>query len=94
SNNKYKCLTGGVIPTGGSITLEFANVVNGPIACAANTLTTIYQSIPGWDSVNNPAQGVVGTLIESRSSFEYRRLQSVAANAHGSAPAIYGAVID
>ena len=94
SGNLYACVTGGTIPTGGSISLSFVNVVNGPIACPMNTLTLIYQSVPGWDSINNPAAGVVGQNIESTSAFEYRREQSVASNAHGSADAMYGAVID
>jgi uncharacterized phage protein gp47/JayE len=94
AGNLYYCVQGGTIPIGGSITLTFANVVNGPIACPMDSLTTIYQAVPGWDSINNPANGVPGTNIESSNAFEYRREQSVAANAHGSAAAIYGAVID
>ncbi len=94
SNNLYVCTDGGTIPSGGTITLQFQNVVNGPIPCPANSLTRIYQSIPGWDSINNSADGIDGTNVESTSSFEFRREQSVAANAHGSADAIYGAVID
>lgn len=94
SENLYTCVDGGVIPSGGTVTLPFQNVVDGPIACAAHTLTRIYQAVPGWDSIDNPADGVPGTNVESTSSYEYRREQSVAANAHGSADAIYGAVID
>ncbi len=92
SGNKYTCTSGGIIPIGGSITLAFANVVNGPIACAANTLTIIYQQIPGWDSINNPAGGVEGINTETRAEFEYRRFNSVAINAHGSPEAIYANV--
>jgi uncharacterized phage protein gp47/JayE len=94
AGNLYYCVAGGTIPVGGSLVLSFANVVTGPIACPANTLTSIYQAVPGWDRINNAAQGVVGTNVESAQAFEYRREQSVAANAHGSAQAIYGAVID
>lgn len=94
NNNLYECVLGGIIPGSGTIALDFANQVDGPIPCPANTLTRIYQAIPGWDSINNVADGVVGNDIESASSYEYRREQSVAANAHGSAAAIYGAVID
>lgn len=94
AGNLYYCVQGGTIPVGGSITLSFANVLDGPIACPANTLTQIYQAVAGWDQINNPAVGVPGTNIESAEAFEFRREQSVAANAHGSAAAIYGAVID
>jgi uncharacterized phage protein gp47/JayE len=92
SGNMYVCTQGGTIPAGGSITLSFANVVNGPIACPANTLTTIFTAVNGWESINNPAPGIVGTNVESRAAFEFRRSQSVALNAHGSLPSIYAAV--
>lgn len=94
AGNLYYCVQGGTIPVGGSLTLSFANVVTGPIACPATTLTQIYQAVPGWEQITNPAQGVLGTAIESTAAFEFRREQSIAANAHGSAQAIYGAVIN
>jgi uncharacterized phage protein gp47/JayE len=94
SGNLYLCTQAGTIPVGGSITLPFANAVVGPIACPANTLSTIYQAIPGWDTINNPADGVVGANVETAAEFRQRRDQSVALNAHGSLPSIYAAVFD
>ena len=92
SGNIYSCTTAGTIPSGGSITLPFANIVTGPIACPANTVTQIYVSIPGWESVNNSAAGTAGTNVETPAAFEYRRQQSVGLNSQGSLPAIYAAV--
>jgi uncharacterized phage protein gp47/JayE len=92
SGNIYVCTQAGVIPAGGNITLAFANMVLGPIPCPANTVTGIYQSIPGWDTVNNPSPGTPGSNVESAADFEFRRQNSVASNSHGSTPAIYGAV--
>ena len=94
SGNQYSCQETGTIPSGGSITLPFANVVDGPIPCPSDTLTIIYQSIPGWESINNSADGVVGSNVESQAAFELRREASVAANGQGSGPSIYGAVFD
>jgi len=94
AGNRYICQVGGTIPVSGSIVLPFANIANGPIACPAGTLTSIYQAVPGWDSITNAADGVLGTNVESREAFEYRREQSVALNAHGSLDAIYAAVFD
>jgi len=94
SGNVYMATEGGIIPSTGTITLPFANQVNGPTACPANTLTQIYQSIPGWDTINNPQPGVAGANVESTAAFAFRRQQSVALNATGSPPAIYGAVFD
>lgn len=94
SGNNYVCVGGGTIPIGGSITLPFACTVDGPTPCPENTLTVIYQAIPGWDSINNPADGVPGAFVESQAAFAYRRSQSVALNAHGSPDAVYAAVFD
>lgn len=94
SGNIYACTDGGIIPVGGTITLNFANVADGPIPCPANTLTIIYKAITGWDRINNAADGIVGRDVETRAEFEYRRQNSVAANAHGSKEAIYGAVFE
>lgn len=94
SGNLYVCTQAGTIPNTGNIALSFANELNGPIACPANTLTQIYQAIPGWDSINNPADGVEGANVETRAAFEFRRLNSVAKGANGSIPSIYAAVFD
>lgn len=93
SGNVYSCTQGGTIPAGGSIVLPFANNVQGPIPCPAGSLTTIYQSIPGWDSISNLTDGEEGNLVETRAAFELRRQQSVAANSLNSAQAIQGAVL-
>lgn len=94
SGNRYICTQAGVIPVSGNITLSFANVLDGPIPCPADTLNIIYRAIPGWDSINNPAPGVLGRLVETRAEFEFRRENSVALNAHGSKESIYAAVFD
>ena len=94
SGNRYVCTQAGVIPVSGNITLSFANVADGPIPCPTNTLTIIYRAIPGWDSIDNVAPGVLGRFVETRAEFEFRRENSVALNAHGSKESIYAAVFD
>lgn len=94
SGNLYICTQAGTIPVTGNITLPFANIIVGPIACPATTLSQIYQAIPGWDTITNVSDGVVGANIETDAEFRVRRDQSVALNAHGSLPAIYAAVFD
>lgn len=94
SGNIYTCTQAGTIPVSGNITLPFANTTVGPIAAPANTVNQIYQAIPGWDTVNNPADGIVGANVETAAEFRVRRDQSVALNAHGSLPSIYAAVFD
>lgn len=92
--NVWVCTAGGTIPIGGSITLPFACATTGPVACPANSVNQIYQTIPGWDSINNPAPGVLGAVVESRADFEYRRQQSVAQNSVGTIQAIVGKVLN
>lgn len=72
---------------------QFANIQPGATPCPAGTLTEIYQAIPGWLSITNPADGVIGSAVESRSAFELRRQQSVALNAVNSVNAIQAAVL-
>ena len=93
SGNIYSCTQAGTIPIGGSIVLPFENNVQGPIACPANTLTTIYGNINGWNTINNAADGVEGNVVESRYQFENRRQQSVAANSINSTQSVLGAIL-
>jgi uncharacterized phage protein gp47/JayE len=92
SGNIYAAVDGGVIPVSGTITLAFANEVNGPIPCPANTLNRIYVAIAGWDTINNPAPGIAGRDVETRAEFEARRAASVAINARGSLQSIFANV--
>lgn len=95
TNGSTYASTGDVtIGASGSVDVDFANVRTGPIPCAAGTLTQVYQAVPGWDSITNAVDGVLGNAVESRADFEYRRRNSVALNATGTPPAIYGAVFD
>lgn len=89
----YLCTDGGTIPDAGTIDLQFQAQIPGPTPCPANTLTTIYQQVPGWDTINNADDGVIGANAESRQAFETRRAESVALNSIGSLPAVLGAVL-
>lgn len=92
--NLYICTEAGTIPVSGTIDLNFACAVDGPIACPAGSLNQIYQSIPGWDTINNAGDGTVGSNVESRADFEFRRKQSVALNAVNSLQSIYANVFN
>lgn len=89
----YACAAAGSIPDGGSVTLPFAGVATGPLPCPATTLNQIYQTVFGWDTISNPADGVLGQDVESRADFETRRSASVALNAQGSLDSIRGTVL-
>lgn len=91
--NQYICTEAGTIPVEGNITLTFACLIPGPIPCPEGTLNQIYQSIPGWDSIDNASDGVLGNNVETRQAFEERRRLSVALNSIGSLPSVLGAVL-
>lgn len=93
AGNVYASTEAGTIPAGGSVAIEFAAQVYGPITCPAGAIEAIpVKIIPGWDSAANLTDGVIGRLVESRVDFEYRRRQSVALNAHGTMQSIYASV--
>lgn len=91
--NIYVCTERGTITAAGSVDLTFQCSVPGPISCAVGTLNTIYQTIFGWDTITNAADGVLGRVVETRSEFEDRRGQSVGINSMGPLGAILGAVL-
>lgn len=92
--NIYEAKATSTIPASGTVTLPFACLATGPISCPVGALSGIYQTIPGWDSVTNPAEGIPGRAQESRADFEARRAASVAINAVGMLPAIRANVLN
>jgi hypothetical protein len=90
NNNVWICQQAGSI-VGGSVTLNFASVTNGPLAGPASM--TIYQSIFGWESITPTGAAVLGTNTETAAEYETRRQNSVAANANQILDAIQGKVL-
>jgi len=91
--NLYICHEIGTILDSGSVVLEFACAVDGPVVCATGALNQVYQSIAGWDSITNLGDGILGRYVETPAEFEDRRARSVAINAIGILDAIQGAVL-
>jgi hypothetical protein len=89
----YYSLARATIGSDGTASVDFAAINTGPIACSAGSLNTIYRSVPGWDAITNPADGILGRDEETAAAFEARRAQSVAANATGILQAVKGAVL-
>ncbi len=91
TSNIYACITAGVIAASGTVTLPFANQNTGPLAVPAANAVSIYQAIPGWDSVS-VVSGVLGNVVEGSAAFELRRQSTVEGNSLGSIGSIIGAV--
>ncbi len=94
SGNTYILLGTVTIGSGSTVSSSWQNLVSGPIPCTAGTLTQVYQAIPGWDTITNAADGILGNVVESRADFEFRRQNSVATNGRGTCPSIYANVFE
>lgn len=81
------------IGSDGTASVTFVNVTTGPIECAAETLTTVYQSVSGWSGVSNSASGVLGSDEETRNAFEQRRRNMVANGGTNTVLALTGALV-
>lgn len=91
--NTYITPGGGSLGLTGSAVLTFECVLLGPIPCSKFSLNKIANLIPGWDSILNNDDGVLGRNVESRLEFETRRTISVAKNSVGTLSAIQGTVL-
>ena len=89
----YQSIDEAVIPSTGTIDVQFVNTTTGPISCATGALNQIYRAVSGWDSVTNASPGVVGVDVESRIAFETRRKQSVARNSRNQDASILSALL-
>ena len=94
SGNTYILLGTATIGSDGTVSSSWQNVTTGPIPCVLGTLTKVYQAIDGWDTITNPAAGVLGRVVESQQDFEFRRQNSVAINGRGTCPSIYANVFE
>jgi len=92
SGNPYFSTGAATIPVSGTVTVSFAAQNLGPTAVPGTNDVSIYQAIPGWDSVTCTG-GEEGSNVEGRAAFEARRAASVAVNSIGSLPSILGAVL-
>jgi hypothetical protein len=93
AGNIYSCTEAGTIGIGGTVILPFANTLTGPIPCPAGTLNAIYQVIPGWDTVTNAGDGVLGNVVQSQANFEFEREQTIEANSNTMIGSIVGNVL-
>lgn len=72
--------------------VTFQATVAGSVPAAAINDLSIYQQVPGWESVSNSAPSVPGTDTESRQAFEQRRYESVTFGGLGQASNVRAAV--
>lgn len=92
AGNLWQSTGAALFGPGGTVNVQFACQLLGPVELGIGELTKIAQTAPGWDAVTNLSPATVGNATESRTAFEIRRQESVAENAHGTPPAIRSAV--
>lgn len=90
NNNQWICQEAGTISSG-SVTLNFAATVFGPLAGPASL--SPYSSVSGWESIAPTGTTVLGNDVETAAEFEARRKNSIAANANQILDAIQGQVL-
>jgi hypothetical protein len=88
----WSALANFTFDSNGQATPQFQCQTDGPIA-VYNGQVTIYKATQGWDTCTFSGSGTPGNLVETQADFEYRRQNSVAANAQGSTIAILGSVL-
>ena len=65
----------------GVATATMSAVETGPIELLAGQLTSVVDVVPGWETVNNPADGATGRNIESDSAYRQRYFTELFRNA-------------
>jgi hypothetical protein len=90
----YACTGDITIGNNGQGSGTFAALATGPTPCPAGTLSTVITQIARWDTITNPADGIVGRDLERRADFEARRRLSVSQNAVGTLDALRGAILN
>lgn len=74
----FESITQVMIPSGGTVTVDFQSVEYGPVPALANTLTQVANGVLGWETVTNPNAAVLGTTQESDASLRSRRRETLA----------------
>jgi len=88
----YYSTSAAIIGAGGTVSIDFLAAQTGVIDCPAGSLSRIYRSVPGWDAITNPADGIPGRIEETAAEFEARRQATIAANASAIVQSVRGAV--
>ncbi|MDY3115991.1 MAG: baseplate J/gp47 family protein [Sutterella sp.] len=90
NGNHFRCMTplGVTIGASGQAIVQFAAVDHGALIVQPNTVTDIVTTVPGWNSVTNPAAGVTGRDRESDAEYRSRASESVSINAHSTVDSI------
>jgi uncharacterized phage protein gp47/JayE len=82
------------LDSGGLGTGDFRAVEFGPVPAPANDLTFIVDAVLGWETVNNPNAGVIGSDVQSDASLRNLRRRTLARQSMSIGEAVTAAVSD
>lgn len=90
----FQTLGGAVLDATGTTTVDFEAVEGGPVPCVAGELNTAVTAVLGWETVNNPTDGVAGQDVESDTAARNRRLVTLALQGVALPEAIISGLMD
>ncbi|EOS94809.1 baseplate J/gp47 family protein [Erwinia tracheiphila] len=73
---------------------DMRSLESGPVGCGAGKLVRVASSVLGWETVNNPADAVLGRVAESDIRTRRRRRNTLAKNTVSVGEAIISALYD
>lgn len=93
AGNKFE-LKDEVTISGGSISGIMVAQEAGSIFVGSGTLTKIISAIVGWETINNPTDGITGTPAETDTQFRQRYLETVKINSISQVASIKGKLLE
>lgn len=81
-----------IIPPAGQILVTATATVAGALTAAANSVTSIFTPVAGWQSVTNPAAATVGAPVEKDAQLKARQSFSASLPALGTSDGLISAI--
>ena len=96
AGNQFETLSAVVIPSGGSVSVNFQAVESGPIPCGIGELRNIEPStaVIGFESVTNASAGIIGADEQTDISLRQLRNNTLAIQGTSTVEAICSALAD
>lgn len=76
----FMSLNSVILDGSGNATVNFVSMQYGPIPCEEDALSHVVQGPLGWETVNNPIAGILGTTTQSDSGGRALRQNTLAFN--------------
>jgi hypothetical protein len=94
AGDQFASLADVTLGAGGTASVDFAAVEYGPVPCASGALSVLVSAVLGWETVTNPAAGLVGLAGESDAAARLRRRNTLALQGVALPEAVTSALYD